>query len=128
MSTPTSWPIARLSSSDRDRAIARANSAATRSGQRPMTAAKRRSRTASARGLEHVPARAGDERLGVVGLPRVQQVAGPEQLGRRPVDHPDVADEEPVEDEQAEVPGARRRRRRRLPLARLEPHSAWANV
>src|SRR6185436_2266883 len=71
---------------------------------------------------EDVPAGARDERLGVVGLPWMQEVAGAEELGRWPVDHPDLAQDDAVEDQQAEVAGhlvavvARR-----LPLAGLEP-------
>ena len=74
------------------------------------------------RGLDDVPPRARDERLGVVGLPRVQQVARTEELGRRPVDHADVAQEEPVEDQQTEAAGGLVAvLAHRVPLAGLEP-------
>ena len=96
MSTPTSCPIARLRSSERDRAIARRTAPPPDPASGRSIGGEAAVEDRDARGLEDVPARAGDERLGVVGLPRVQEVAGPEELGRRPVDHADLAHDEPV--------------------------------
>ena len=121
-SIPTSWLIARLRAKWRERETARPTSAAVRSGQRPRSAVKRWSRIATWTSSSTFQRISGGEGVGLVGLPRQEQVPASEQLGDRPLEDVDPAREEPVHDEQAEVGGTLLGGGgARSPLARAEP-------
>src|SRR4051794_34268310 len=79
-------------------------------------------------GLEDLVARLGRERLGGVTLPRGGQVAGADELRRGAVDHAPGAGDEPVEDEQPEMPDPAVAGLGRLPRTALEPHRVGERV
>ena len=103
-SRPVMCEAACWKASSRERSTARATSAAPIAGQRATAAASVRSRTASTRGFEDLPARLdGDRDLGGLPDPGLQQVTAAQQLAPGASAKRHAPDEQALEHQQAKV-------------------------
>ena len=120
-STRVSCEIACVVASRSERSLRRSNSAAVTSGQRASSAAKRRSRTAKEEGESTDHSTSTGSRLLARRLPRAQEVAGAEQLGADVVGDDHLARDDALEQQQADVVGARALEARDVPHAHAQP-------